>query len=117
MKFARTLVAFLAFTAASAQAVHATLPGATVRQLNRIIRTEMTQANLPGVLVGVWIPGGGYYIGAFGKADLQTGRARMIGDPFRLASISKTFTATAILQLEEKACCVAAFPSLPTKRC
>ncbi len=102
MKFAWTLVAFLALAAASAQSVHSTLPGATVRQLNRIIRTEMTQANLPGVVVGVWIPGEGNYVGAFGKANLQTGRARMIGDPFRLASISKTFTATAILQLEDE---------------
>jgi D-alanyl-D-alanine carboxypeptidase len=33
---------------------------------------------------------------------LETEREREIGDPFRIASISKTFTATAILQLVDQ---------------
>jgi D-alanyl-D-alanine carboxypeptidase len=45
------------------------------------------------------VPGAGEYIAVKGKANLETGRARALEDPFRVASITKTFTATAILQL------------------
>jgi D-alanyl-D-alanine carboxypeptidase len=36
---------------------------------------------------------------AKGKANLKTGEKRGLGQPFRIASITKTFTATAVLQL------------------
>lgn len=101
MKAIRMPPTFLAAPFVSAQTTQATLPAAAV-QLDSIIETAMTKNNLPGVVVGVWIPSQGEYLAAFGTANLETGRAREVTDPFRIASISKTFTATAILQLVDR---------------
>jgi len=54
---------------------------------------------LPGLNVGIWIPGRGTFVRSFGKADLETGAPMEIADHVRIASVTKTFTATAILQL------------------
>jgi D-alanyl-D-alanine carboxypeptidase len=62
----------------------------------------MRENDLPGVVVGVWVPGEGEYVVARGKANLKTGEKRDLEDPFRIGSITKTFTATAILQLFEE---------------
>lgn len=87
---------------AGAQPAAVPLPAATVAQIDTIVRNTMREKNLPSVTVGVWIPGQGEYEAAYGAADLQTGRVRQVGDAFRIASISKTFTATAILQLADQ---------------
>lgn len=50
----------------------------------------------------MWVPGEGEYVVARGKANLKTGEQHDINDPFRIASVTKTFTATAILQLVEQ---------------
>jgi D-alanyl-D-alanine carboxypeptidase len=50
----------------------------------------------------VWAPGEGQYLTAQGKANLDTGEQRGPGQPFRIASITKTFTATAVLQLVDE---------------
>jgi D-alanyl-D-alanine carboxypeptidase len=73
----------------------------TIRQLDSTIATRMQTDNLPGVVVGVWVPGRGEYVVARGKANLDTGAARTVDAPFRIASVTKTFTATAILQLAD----------------
>lgn len=39
---------------------------------------------------------------AEGEANLDTGRERVPDDPFRIASITKTFTGTAVLQLVDE---------------
>jgi D-alanyl-D-alanine carboxypeptidase len=62
----------------------------------------MEQQNLPSVVVGVWAPGEGRYLTAQGKANLETGEQRGLGQPFRIASVTKTFTATAVLQLVDE---------------
>lgn len=74
----------------------------TVHRLDRAIANEMQENDLPGVVVGVWVPGEGEYVVARGQANIKTGEQRDIDDPFRIASITKTFTATAILQLIEE---------------
>jgi D-alanyl-D-alanine carboxypeptidase len=74
----------------------------TVERLDRAIAKQMQENNLPGVVVGVWMPGEREYVVARGKANLKTGEQRDINDPFRIASVTKTFTATAILQLVEQ---------------
>ena len=50
-------------------------------------------------MVLISIPGEGEMVKAYGKANLQTQAPRTTADPFRIASITKTFTATAVLQL------------------
>jgi D-alanyl-D-alanine carboxypeptidase len=73
-----------------------------VKQLDAAIAQEMKYNDLPGVVVGVWVPGEGEYVVARGKANLETGRRRTLDDPFRIGSITKTFVATAILQLVDR---------------
>ncbi|MFB9991556.1 serine hydrolase domain-containing protein [Deinococcus oregonensis] len=86
----------------SASAVAPPLPATTVAQLDTLIQKAIQDKNLPGVMVGVWIPAQGEYQVAFGAANLNTGQARQVTDSFRIASITKTFTATAILQLADQ---------------
>ncbi len=97
------LLAILLLAAlALAQTTGPRLPAATVTQIETLIKSTMAEKNLPSVAVGVWIPGQGNYEAAFGTANLATGRKRQVSDPFRIASITKTFTATAILQLVDQ---------------
>jgi D-alanyl-D-alanine carboxypeptidase len=74
----------------------------TIRRLDRTIAKQMRDDELPGVVVGVWVPGEGEYVVARGKANLKTGEKRDVDDPFRIGSITKTFVATAILQLVDE---------------
>lgn len=60
------------------------------------------QNNLPGAAVRVWVPGKGRYLVTKGKADLQTQTPRQLEQPFRIASLTKTFTATAVLRLVDQ---------------
>ena len=69
------------------------------RKLALATRNNMTEARLPGAVVGVWVPGRGSYVRAFGIANRATGRPARITDHVRIASNTKTFAATAILQL------------------
>ena len=73
-----------------------------IRKLDRIIADEIKTQNLPSVVVGVWVPGQGRYVTSMGKADLRTGRRREPTELFRIASITKTVIATAILQLVDE---------------
>lgn len=82
-------------------AANPTLPPATVRALDRAVDEQVRALGLPGVVVAIRIPGRGDYVAVRGDADRRTGRARRLADPFRIASITKTFVATAVLQLVE----------------
>ena len=75
------------------------LPAATEAAVDDIVQTRLTADNLPGAVVLISIPGEGEMVKAYGKANLQTQAPRTTADPFRIASITKTFTATAVLQL------------------
>lgn len=74
----------------------------TVERLDNAIAKQMEENELPSVAVGVWVPGEGKYVVARGKANLKTREERDLDDQFRIASITKTFIATAILQLVEE---------------
>jgi D-alanyl-D-alanine carboxypeptidase len=73
-----------------------------LRKVDEFVTQQMEQQDLPSVVVGVWAPGEGQYLTAEGKANLDTGEQRGFGQPFRIASITKTFTATAVLQLVDE---------------
>jgi D-alanyl-D-alanine carboxypeptidase len=75
---------------------------AVKRLLDMEIDNQMRENNLPGVVVSIVVPGEGEYVAVKGRANLETGRARAAEDPFRVASITKTFTASAILQLVDQ---------------
>ena len=73
-----------------------------LRKVDEFVSQQIKEQDLPSVVVGVWTPGEGQYLTAQGKANLDTGEQRGLGQPFRIASITKTFTATAILQLVDE---------------
>ncbi|HEX2109833.1 MAG TPA: serine hydrolase domain-containing protein, partial [Rubrobacteraceae bacterium] len=74
----------------------------TVDRLDAAVTAAMQENDIPGVAVGVWVPGEGEYVVARGKANIATDEERNLDDPFRIGSITKTFTATAILRLVEE---------------
>lgn len=75
------------------------LPAETQASIDQIVQQQLTAQNLPGAVVLVSIPGEGEMVKAYGQANLETGLARNAADPFRIASITKTFIGTLILQL------------------
>ncbi|MCA0404059.1 MAG: beta-lactamase family protein [Proteobacteria bacterium] len=74
----------------------------TERLLRNITASYKQQYNIPGVLAGIWIPGQGELVIEDGVADLSTNRPISTADHVRIASITKTFTTTVILQLIEQ---------------
>ncbi|MER5964991.1 serine hydrolase domain-containing protein [Streptomyces sp. NPDC002057] len=76
-------------------------PELTAR-LDETIEEVREQAGVPGVVVGLWMPGKGGYVRATGVADTVT-RRPMEKDGFvRIGSETKTFTVTALLQLVDE---------------
>ncbi|MFJ2938349.1 serine hydrolase domain-containing protein [Streptomyces sp. NPDC087219] len=76
-------------------------PELTAR-LDKTIADVREQAGIPGVVVGIWMPGKGSYVRATGVADKVT-REPMFADTFiRIGSETKTFTVTALLKLVDE---------------
>jgi D-alanyl-D-alanine carboxypeptidase len=67
--------------------------------MKQIVEKHRFTYSLPGVIVGVWIPGQGEWVYASGIADTATGRLTASENKMRIASITKTYTATVVLQL------------------
>ena len=67
-------------------------------RLDATIADAMSSATVPGALVGIWTPGGDY-VKALGVADTATGIPMKTDFYSRIGSVTKTFTATAVLQL------------------
>lgn len=72
---------------------------AAAQRLDSTIAGIIRRYDLPSAAVGIWIPGKGRYTYVAGAANLGSGAARRFDQPFRIASITKTFVATAVLQL------------------
>lgn len=75
--------------------------GAVDAQMRRAAQSFMTAHRFPGLAVGVWWPRGTFVQG-LGIADAASGTPMSPGDYFRIGSITKTFTATVILQLVQQ---------------
>ena len=71
-------------------------------KLNSAVDAKMAEFGVPGVIVGVWVPGKGEWISCKGAGDIKTGTGPTIHDHVRIASLTKTFTATVILQLADE---------------
>ncbi|MGW6704341.1 serine hydrolase domain-containing protein [Streptomyces sp. NPDC054956] len=74
----------------------------TVRRLDSAITAVMERAGIPGLEIGLWMPGRGDYVRAFGVADERTGAPMEPGLSTRVGSVTKTFTVTALLQLADR---------------
>ena len=68
-------------------------------QLDSQLENLLKEDNLPSVEVEIQVPGKGQYSFVKGMADLSSGAVRVHNQPFRIASITKPFAATAILIL------------------
>src|SRR5665811_291304 len=68
-------------------------------QAERRIDSVMQQYNMPGLSVAVVKRGTIIYAHSFGVKNKETGAALSNDDIFRIASISKSFSATSIMQL------------------
>jgi D-alanyl-D-alanine carboxypeptidase len=77
-------------------------PSADERALIDIVEKGRTAQRQPGLNVGIWLPGRGSLVRAFGTGDLTSGAPMRLDDHVRIASITKTFTAVAVLQLVEE---------------
>ncbi|WP_327695177.1 serine hydrolase domain-containing protein [Streptomyces sp. NBC_00459] len=73
-------------------------PEVTAR-LDKAIEDVRRQADIPGVVVGLWMPGKGSYVRATGVADTTTSRPMTTDGFVRIGSETKTFTVTALLEL------------------
>jgi D-alanyl-D-alanine carboxypeptidase len=72
---------------------------AVVRDL---LRQKQYEAEVPGLLIGIWSPTQGVYRASFGRADVESAARPKLASSFRIGSVSKTFTATVILQLVDE---------------
>ncbi|MFD3682641.1 serine hydrolase domain-containing protein [Streptomyces sp. NPDC058613] len=86
----------------AATAVPQELDPATVRRLDAAIGGAMKRDRIPGAIVGVWLPGRGEYVKAFGTADTRSGIPMKSDLYMRIGSVTKTFTVTAVLQLVDQ---------------
>lgn len=71
-------------------------------RLNRVVDAKMAEFKVPGAIVGVWVPGRGEWIACKGSADIRTKAVPTVRHHVRVASITKTFTATVVLQLVDE---------------
>lgn len=75
-------------------------PNESVRkELDRIVNSLIGERKAPGVVYSVFGPNGMLFNGGFGVAD-GTGVAPSVDSVFRIASMSKSFTAASILKLD-----------------
>jgi len=77
-------------------------PADQVKQMDAVVTVAMSTYNIPGVIAAVWIPGKGTWIKGFGLANKSTGEAMDPSMLFRIGSLTKSFTATVILQLVDE---------------
>ncbi len=71
-------------------------------KLSKAVDAKMAEYGVPGAIVYAGVEGEGEWLALKGKADIETGRAPKEDDLVRIASITKTFTATVILQLVDE---------------
>jgi D-alanyl-D-alanine carboxypeptidase len=70
--------------------------------LQKTLKEQMAKYNVPGAIVGIWLPDQGSWVIGSGKGDKSTGAAPKTTDRVRIGSLTKTFTATAVLQLVDQ---------------
>jgi len=77
-------------------------PSSVQKQLDSALDTTMKNADVPGAIVGVWVPGKGSWVATRGVADTATRKPVATGDLVKIGSITKTFVAMVVLQLVDQ---------------
>jgi D-alanyl-D-alanine carboxypeptidase len=70
--------------------------------ITKAIETGMANAEMPGLLVGIWKDGSRPYVRAFGVRDKSTGKPMETNLQMRIGSVTKTFTVMTMLQLVDE---------------
>jgi D-alanyl-D-alanine carboxypeptidase len=96
-KVACVLAAILAFVS-----TNTLFPPTVAARLDREISAIVQRNNLPSVALTVEVPNRGRYTFVDGYANLETKLPRTLQQPFRIASLTKPFAATAILALVDR---------------
>lgn len=101
-KFAATglAVCLACMLAGSASAFSAAKPEDITGKIDKYIASEMNTSGIPGLALGIVKDGETIYLKGFGRAD-DTGRPVTPKTPFIIASVSKSITAMAVMQLAE----------------
>ena len=86
----------------AAWAQGAGLPSAKLAAVEAALTTEMSRRDIPGLSAAVVLDNELRFSGGYGLADLENNVPAKAASMYRLASISKPMTATAVLQLAEK---------------
>jgi D-alanyl-D-alanine carboxypeptidase len=76
-----------------------TLPDATQADLQAALDQAMATYDVPGAVVGVYVPGHGSWVSVTGVADTATQAPVSADETWPLRSITKSFTVTLVLQL------------------
>lgn len=79
-----------------------TLPRAKVDQIEELITRKMSEDRIPGLSISVVVDGKLVWSAGFGMADLENFVPAKPSTAYRSASIGKTITATAVMQLVER---------------
>lgn len=79
----------------------ATLDEATIAEIETLIEQTMADNQIPGFAIGIVRDGEVIYAKGFGVAELGSDRSMTPETPLPVASLSKQFTAVAIMQLVE----------------
>jgi CubicO group peptidase (beta-lactamase class C family) len=77
-------------------------PEPLAAELERLVRKEQREKRLPSIAVSVMRDGELVWELAVGAADVESGREATPGTQYRLGSITKTFTAAAVMQLRDE---------------
>jgi CubicO group peptidase (beta-lactamase class C family) len=99
------LVAVLAaggYTGVIGQGVQTGLPPAAVIELDTLMKTEMAKAKVPGASLAIVWAGKPVYSKGFGMANLEDNIPVTSNTVFRVASVTKPMTATAVMKLVEQ---------------
>lgn len=71
-------------------------------QLLKTVLDALEKGGVPGAIVGIWAPDQGTWVEAFGQANLAEHQSMTVDHKFRIGSITKTATATIVLQLADE---------------
>ena len=71
-------------------------------QIDGVVNGFLESSGTPGAIVGLWISERGSLVKTYGLGNVETGVAPKEADTFRIASNTKTFVATLLLQLVDE---------------
>lgn len=71
-------------------------------KLTQMFQNFVEESNIPGLVVGINVPGKDEWLSVLGVSDKKTKKKMQLNDHFRIGSVTKTFVATGILQLSDK---------------